>query len=136
MGGMAYLIDKGVQTYANLMTINIAREKVLPVPANGFKTRKVLKLNNTKIICYYPGAAHSMDNIVVWIPSEKILFAGCMAKAMDWSILGNTTDGIKEEYANTIRKVMRKFPKAEIVIPGHGDIGSFEVLEHTLQLTE
>ena len=37
MGGLTYLHSKGVKSYANQMTIDIAREKGLPVPQQGFK---------------------------------------------------------------------------------------------------
>lgn len=134
MGGLAYLHSTGVKSYASRMTIDISREEGLPVPQNGFRKSKTLKLNDIKLVCYYPGAAHSMDNIVVWVPSEKILFAGCMAKATDWNLLGNTSDGSVDDYGKTVRRVMQKFAMAKVVIPGHGQIGGFEILIHTCQL--
>jgi len=134
MGGLQYLHSAGVISYANQMTIDIAREKGLPVPQNGFQKSKTLKLNDKRIICFYPGAAHSMDNIVVWVPSENILFSGCMTKDIHSSGLGNSVDGDINQWSNTIQKVMRKFPNAKIVIPGHGEVGGFDQLEHTYQL--
>jgi metallo-beta-lactamase class B len=88
------------------------------------------------IDCYYFGAAHTTDNIVVWIPTEQILFAGCMAKSLNSQNLGNTADGDLKAYPETLRKVIAKFPDARIVIPGHGQYGGIEVLKHTLQLAE
>lgn len=134
MGGLQYLHTAGVISYANQMTIDIACEKGLPVPQNGFRKSKTLKLNDKKIVCYYPGAAHSMDNIVVWIPSENILFSGCMTKDIHSSGLGNSVDGDVKQWANTLQKVMQKFPNAKIIIPGHGQIGGFDQLEHTYRL--
>ena len=78
MGGLAYIKARHIPSYANQMTIDLARKHHLPLPDKGFKDSLKLKLNDKAIECYYPGAAHSTDNIVVWIPSEKILFAGCM----------------------------------------------------------
>ena len=82
------------------------------------------------------GAAHSMDNIVVWIPSEQILFTACMVKNMRSKNLGNTADGDLISYPMTLTKVMKKFPSAKIVIPGHGEYGGLELIEHTLELTK
>lgn len=74
MGGLGYLKSRKIKSYANERTVAIAREKGLPVPDRGFRDSLVLKIGRMSIHCYYPGAAHSMDNIVVWIPSEKTPF--------------------------------------------------------------
>lgn len=134
IGGLAYLHKLGIKSYANVMTIRIAKENDLPAPSNGFKDSLTLSFGDKKIFCYYPGAAHSMDNIVVWIPSESILFAGCMVKEMDASNLGNTADGDLKEYPVTIKKVLNKFGNAKVVIPGHGKYGGIELIKHTLEM--
>jgi metallo-beta-lactamase class B len=77
-----------------------------------------------------------MDNIIVWLPDEKILFPGCMVKEMRSNNLGNIADGNVKEYPNTIQKVINKFPTAKIVIPGHGQIGGIELLRHTIELAK
>jgi metallo-beta-lactamase class B len=135
MGGLGYLQNIKIRSYANQKTIEIARSKHLPVPAFGFKDSLQLKLGDKLIKCYYLGAAHTLDNIVVWIPSEKILFPGCMVKSMDAKDLGNTADGDLKAYPGTIDKVIKKFPSAKIVIPGHGTIGGFELIRHTKELS-
>ena len=117
------------------MTIDLAKAKKLPVPDHGFKDSLQLKLGDKLICCYYLGAAHSMDNIVVWIPSEKILFPGCMVKSMEARDLGNTADGDLTAYHETIEKLTIKFPEAKIVVPGHGPFGGLELIRHTKELT-
>lgn len=134
IGGLSYLQSIGVQSYANQMTIDIARTKNLPVPTIGFKDSLSLKLGNTVIRCYYLGAGHSLDNIVVWIPNEKILFAGCLVKEISSKGLGNTTDGDLKAYPKTIDKVLHKFGDVKIVIPGHGAFGGIELIRHTKTL--
>lgn len=134
MGGLGYLQSLKIKSYANQKTIEITRSKHLPVPTYGFKDSLQLKLGNKLIKCYYFGAAHTMDNIVVWIPSEKILFPGCMIKSMDAKDLGNISDGDLLAYPGTIDKLINKFPSAKIVIPGHGAIGGFELIRHTKEL--
>ena len=136
MGGLGYIQNQKIDSYANQMTIDIARNKNLPVPDHGFKDSLQLMLGDKSINCYYLGAAHSMDNIVVWIPSEKILFAGCMIKNVNARNLGNTADGDLKAYPGTIEKVLAKFPDAEIVIPGHGNFGGMELVGHTKELAD
>lgn len=134
LGGLNYLQSIGVDSYANQMTIDIARSKGLAVPSHGFSDSLSLQLDGHPVQCYYLGAAHSMDNIVVWIPSEKILFAGCMAKEVSAKGMGNTVDGDLTAWPTTIDQVMDRFPLAQIVIPGHGMIGGQEILRHTKEL--
>ncbi|HOZ15061.1 MAG TPA: hypothetical protein PK784_09755 [Tenuifilaceae bacterium] len=53
---------------------------------------------------FYIGLYSSfVDNIVVWIPLEKILFSGCMAKSTNSTNLGNTVDGDLKAYSITIQ---------------------------------
>jgi metallo-beta-lactamase class B len=48
--------------------------------------------------------------------------------------LGNLADAKLEEWLPTVQKVAAKFPDAGIVIPGHGQTGGKEILEHTSNL--
>ena len=134
MGGLNYLHSIGIDSYAHQMTIDIAEAAGLPKPTYGFNDSLFLNLNDKPVECYYHGAAHSLDNIVVWIPDEGILFAGCMVKEYGARGLGNTGDGDLNEYPGTIDKVMARFPLAKIVIPGHGQVGGMELLRHTKEL--
>ena len=120
MGGLGFLHKQHIKSYANQRTIDIAKANGLPVPQNGFNDSLQLKLGDKRICCYYLGAAHTLDNIVVWIPSEQILFAGCMVKSMNSTDLGNLADGDLKAYPITIDKLIEKFPTAKIVIPGSG----------------
>lgn len=134
MGGLGYLQSHNIPSYANQKTIDIARSKNLPVPAHGFKDSIRLYLDEKVINCYFLGAAHSLDNVVVWIPSEKILFPGCMVKSLTSTDLGNLTDGDLKAYPGTIDKVIKKFSSANVVIPGHGQSGGLDLLMHTRDL--
>jgi metallo-beta-lactamase class B len=136
MGGLGFIKKQGIATYANQRTIDIAKSRGLPVPDHGFEDSLRLELNGKNIECYYFGPAHSLDNIVVWIPSEKILFAGCMVKSLDSKNLGNTADGDLKSYPATIEKLKRKFLSAKIVIPGHGSPGGIELIEHTKDICQ
>ena len=135
MGGLGYLQSQKIKSYANQLTIQIAKTKKLPVPDYGFKDSLRLSLGDKSIYCYFFGAAHSLDNIVVWIPSERFLFPGCMCKSLSSENLGNIADGDLNEYPKTIDKVINRFKAAKIVIPGHGQIGGLDLLQHTRDLT-
>ncbi len=65
MGGLAYLESIGIESYASRKTIAIAESNRLPVPVHEFTDSLTLKLGDKEIFCYYPGSAHTLDNIVV-----------------------------------------------------------------------
>jgi metallo-beta-lactamase class B len=134
MGGLAYLKKKGIVSYANEITREFARQNKLPEPDHTFRDSLVLNAGPHRIVCYYPGPAHTADNIVVWIPSEKVLFGGCMVKDLQAATLGNTADASVSTWPSTIRNVQAKFPDARIVVPGHGQPGDISLLSHTLML--
>jgi len=134
MGGLDYLQSQKIKSYASKITIDIAKSKNLPIPDHGFMDSLQLQLDDKLVNCYYFGVAHSMDNIVIWIPSEQILFAGCMIKSSNSKDLGNTTDGDMIGYPKTVDKLFERFPEAKIVIPGHGHFGGFELINHTKNL--
>ncbi len=79
----------------------------------------------------YPGPAHSDDNLVVYLPEHKILFGGCMVRALDFNI-GNTQDANLSDYESSIKQLFKL--QIEKIIPGHGDVGGVDLLEHTLKL--
>ena len=135
MGGLNYLNSLGIESYSNELTREIAKTKNLPIPKHGFSDSLELNIGNKQIICNYFGPAHTIDNIVAWIPSEKILFGGCMVKELKSTSLGNIADADIKEWPKTIGKVIEKYKNAKIVIPGHGEYGGIELLKHTLELS-
>lgn len=138
VGGLDYLNKQSVKTYANKLTNQILKEKGEPQAKYSFTDSTTLTLNGLAIECHYLGGGHATDNIVVWLPSEKILFGGCMLKDCKTTGLGNTSDAAPlQEWLKTVCAVEAHFPQAKIVIPGHGQVGGMEVVKHTVDvLTE
>lgn len=136
MGGLGQIHKSGLKSYAHELTCEIAGTKNLPVPKFSFKDSLIIKTGEKEIICKYFGAAHTVDNIVVWIPEERILFGGCMAKSLSANTPGNIRDADLDSWPGTIEKVIGRFPHAQIVVPGHGDHGGTELLTHTLNVVK
>lgn len=134
MGGLGYLQSQGVVSYANRMTVAEAKKHGLPIPDHGFAKSMRLKVGDIKAVCRYEGGGHTPDNTVVWIPSEKVLFGGCLVKDAKAAWIGNTADADLAAWPATIKRVCRKYRKAAVVVPGHGPWGGTELLTHTLEL--
>ncbi len=48
--------------------------------------------------------------------------------------LGNTADADPAEWPKTLENVLKSYPSAKIVIPGHGNPGGIDLIRHTLDL--
>ena len=129
MGGLNYIHKMRIPSYANGKTRTIAEIKNLPVPHYGFTDSLILHLGDRIAVCKYYGPAHTVDNIVTWIPSEQILFGGCMVKEMKSEYLGNIEDADLDAWPETIRRVIAAYSSARVVIPGHGAVGGTELFE-------
>lgn len=136
LGGLGYLQRIGVESIANSKTIDKCKELQLPIPSISFTDSLSFDFNGVMVECRFFGAGHSFDNITVWIPSKRILFGGCLVKSMDSKGLGNLSDAVVAEWDSTIKKILGKYPDIKMVIPGHGNFGGVELLNHTVKLVE
>ena len=136
MGGLGTVIERGIATYACEKTREIAASKSLPVPETGFTDTLSLPVGGKTVECMYPGGGHTVDNIVVHIPGEDILFGGCLIRALGSRSLGSTADAVIEAWPVTVRKVMKCYNNCTVVIPGHGPHGDMSLAVHTLELLE
>ncbi|MEN6425038.1 MAG: subclass B1 metallo-beta-lactamase [Phycisphaerales bacterium] len=134
MGGLAEAHRRRATSYGLDKTIEIARQRRLPVPQIPFQLRTMVRCGPTVALVTYYGPGHTTDNVVAWLPKQGILFGGCLIKSMDAQSLGNTADGDLTAYPITLRKVQAAYRHAKIVVPGHGDWGGPELIEHTLGL--
>jgi len=133
LGGLKYFHKKGVKSYSSKLTQKFAKEDSVEVPLVGFENELKLKLGKKIITNVHLGAAHTRDNIVSYLDDEKVLFGGCMVKALEAG-RGYLGDADVTKWSETIEKVKKRFPKAEIVIPGHEDAGGQELLDYTAKM--
>jgi metallo-beta-lactamase class B len=134
MGGIGPASAAGVETWSVELTAGLARKAGYPLPGHAFGVDAALEFGGERIEVLYPGAAHAPDNIVVWFPKRQILFGGCMVKAADANDLGNLADANVESWNSAIALVKARFPGAKLVVPGHGNPGGRDILEHTASL--
>lgn len=91
---------------------------------------QVIHFDNSQVCIDYLGAAHAPDNIVVYFPEQKILFAGCML--ITWNRIGNTTDADMAQWPGTVSRLFDY--DFQFVIPGHGHRFDRSLIDHTLYL--
>ena len=133
LGGLSAFHQHSIPSYAHQKTIELAKQHTMVIPQIGFTDSLILNVGKEKIIAAFFGGGHTHDNIVCYFPSEKILFGGCLIKAIDAS-KGYIGDADLAAWSQTVEKVKHAFPHANIVIPGHGDYGDTSLLDYTIAL--
>ncbi len=131
--GIAYLNSISVPTYASARTNALLKQNGKALATETFDDAPLWLLEG-KVEVFYPGAGHSVDNLVVWLPEQKLLNGGCFVRAATAGTLGNTADAVVSEWAASAERLQRRYPDAQIVIPGHGVPGDVSLLEHTRKL--
>lgn len=133
MEGLDIVHNNQIPTYSYELTRQIAQEKGLPVPKNGFDRNHEIMVGKDTIILHFLGEAHTKDGIVVWIPNEKILFGGNGIRNYNgW--IGNIADANLNDWSETVEKVKNHYGSAKTVIPGHGKHGGAELIDYTIDL--
>lgn len=133
LGGLAEFHRRGIPSFSSKLTRTLARADSVEVPQNGFGRKKTLRVGGEKVELRYFGKAHSPDNIIAWLPAERILFGGCMVKALGAG-KGNLGDADVTAWPLTIQKIKTHYPEVQIVIPGHGTSGDKALLDFTIEL--
>lgn len=136
MGGIKYIHSQGIRSIASKATLFQCKKYDLTLPMRTFSDSLILDFNGEQVVCKYFGGGHTIDNIVVWLPKEKILYGGCLVKSSRSKSLGNTADAIVNEWRQTIEEILRQHKGIEYIVPGHGETGDVNLLKHTIQLIE
>jgi metallo-beta-lactamase class B len=135
IGGIRTFLKNGIKVISTQLTAQLARKAGYPEPSPELgPDDTILQVGDTSIEAFYPGPGHTQDNITVWVPDDRVLFGGCLIKSKESTNLGNIADADLPNWANSIRNLVRKFPNAKNVIPGHGQRGNMELLQHTIAL--
>lgn len=133
LAGLNYYHSKNIPSYSSSLTAELANNSNFTKPQNTFKDSLILNVDDHSIIFRFEGSGHTKDNIVAYIPSDKVLFGGCLIKGKGWA-KGNLVDADTIAWANSVMKTMVDYPEMEIVVPGHGGIGDITLLEYTIKM--
>ncbi len=134
VGGISELRKAGVRIISTPLTAQKSVKLGYEAPEGILPADTTLLVGQEPIRCYFPGEGHTSDNIVVWLPNQQILHGGCFVKSVAAFGMGNIADANLNEWANSVRRVMRQFGTAKVVVPGHEEWGDTQSLVHTLQL--
>lgn len=138
MSGVAIARDNGVVSLVHIETQKDAPARGLPLADGTWNGRaRRIDLGGRTVGLYYPGPAHTRDNVVIFDAVSGVLFGGCQVRAADNTNLGNVGDADVSAWPATTRRLIRQYrARTRIVVPGHGEPGGPELLDHTLALAE
>jgi len=128
--GIAWLNSNAITTYASKLTNELLGGKGKEQAQNAFTGTSSWLFNN-QIEVFYPGAGHTIDNVVVWLPKHNVLFGGCFVKSKN---LGNLADAVIAEWPDSAQQLINKYGHASMVVPGHGRAGDVSLLKSTKRL--
>ncbi len=129
-----FLKSKGVKTYSSKMTYDLCKVRHEKQAQYYFTKDTAFTIDGYTIEAFYPGPGHTQDNIVIWLPREKILYGACFVKSYATESIGFTDDADLKDWPASIRKVMAHCPNPVYVIPGHLDWQNNTSLQHTMDL--
>lgn len=132
--GLEFFRKKGIKTYSSKQTYDLCKERNEKQAEFYFTKDTSFTFGHHRFDTYYPGEGHTKDNIVIWCNDAKIVYGGCLVKSTENNGLGYIADANMNEWARTIKNVMKKYPKRGYVIPGHFGWGNKRGLEHSLGL--
>lgn len=136
-GGFPFFRRRGIPTWSFAPTLALGRKRGEATAAFVFGQDTVFHIGGKTFEVFHPGGGHTADNVVVWLPEDRILFGGCLVKSVESRGLGNTADADLAAWPLSIRRVMARYPRPRWVIPGHQKWSRrHTALKHTLRLLE
>ncbi|WP_117210688.1 MBL fold metallo-hydrolase [Allorhizocola rhizosphaerae] len=99
-------------------------EIVLTPPVLTFEDRLTIHNGDRRIELIHVGPAHTTNDIVIWVPDERILFAG------DVIMSGVTPFCLMGSVAGSLRAIERlRALDPAVIVAGHGEVGGPELLD-------
>ena len=134
LAGVDVMEFEGVEVFTHPLTPIKAVNSGYPVPNTSVAALKEAK-SRTKVGTVeiaYPGAAHAQENLVVYVPSQKILYGGCAIKGAEANSMGNLNDADIKAWPATLNWVKATYPETQTVVPGHGKGSDLRLIDKTL----
>jgi len=136
--GVDVLRAAGVETFATPLTRRLAEAEGNEVPdlaLDGIaEPGSAVRFGPVEV--FYPGAGHTPDNLVVYVPQARVLLGGCAVYEGSRTAPGNLSDADLGAWPVSLARVEARYPEAEVVIPGHGTPGGLGLLDHTVAVNE
>lgn len=134
--GTGLLQTEGVEVWAHPMTREFLTERNYAVPSHaleGIETPgEAVDFGTLEV--FYPGGAHTHDNIMVFLPDQNILFGGCAIRGANDRELGNVRDADVGHWATAMKLTEERYGAVGMVVSSHAEPAGPELFGHTAYL--
>lgn len=139
VGGAAALAERNIPLQVTAQTAAIVQQRAktedLLLPVQSVVTLATgEKYQDGPVEWFYPGAGHTSDNIVLWLPQYQLLLGGCAVKAPRYPGLGNIADADVALWPHSLQRIQQAYPDIKILVPGHGEVADARLLSYSLGL--
>jgi cyclase len=121
------LATRGAQMlkeYAKVVGAKNAEGAKVTLPTITFTDQMTLPVGDRIIVLRYLGIGHTVGDMIVWLPNERVLFAGDLVSVNRLPWLG---EGETREWLKTLAR-LEALPY-DRVVPGHGPVGDRRSVE-------
>lgn len=103
----------------------------LALPTLTFAGRLTLHVGDRPAELIHVGPAHTTNDVVVWLPEDRVLFAGdvAMSGVTPFNLMGSVTGALR-----AVDQLRRLGPRT--IVCGHGPVTGPEVLDQTAEYLE
>jgi len=108
-----------LKEYPKIVGANNAAGAKVTLPTLTFTDQMTLPVAGRTILLRYLGIGHTVGDIVVWLPNERVLFTGDLVYVNQLPWLG---EGETREWLKTLAR-MKALPY-ERIVPGSGPVGN------------
>src|SRR5690606_22942140 len=136
VGGLEKFHKNGIPSYAHSKTIDLLKSTnndSNKTPQIGFENTLEISAGDKKVYAEFAGEGHTKDNIIAYFPDDQVCVGGYLIKE-NGAGKGNLEESNVSAWPETVKKIVKKYPEAKIVVPGHGEIGGPELLDYTIEL--
>ncbi len=138
LGGIQAILEKNIPVIMSKKTYSLAKEKYDLSKVKKQRIRKKMKVSvdDISLQIYYPGHGHTIDNLIVYLPKERVLFGGCFVKSAKAKHMGYIKEADLKKWKKSLKDIQKDFKHAQYVVPGHGKTGDMKLIPHTIDLIE
>lgn len=134
LGGVQALAERQIPLWVTQQTFSLAPLGVREHLTVATSLAAGQSFQDGTVTWFYPGAGHTHDNIVLYLPQYRLLVGGCIVKAPKYAGLGNIADADLVAWPVSLTRIQQTFSQMQTVVPGHGAVGDVGLITYSLSL--
>ena len=140
-GAMIVAHENTYNRLSSKQTVPFFKGKFEPMDKSGlpiivFKKNYELMLDGQSVLLYHIPNAHTDSDIIVWIPSQKIVHMGDLYFSQGFPFIDVDNQGSVNGMVSMCKRVLKMIPDDAVVVPGHGALKTKADLQEYTKMLE